>query len=184
MIWPISKSNYFMKELKKRVKPGTVNMKAAIEYAERSLGAVERMYGDRRNKPVIIVFADHPRSYNSPVPFKMSNGIDYFLVTTRSDGGLDMIASNVENKILLSRWRELTTQFDLSEPVKIINKDDSWKCMDPSATPAPPTTTTTTTTTTSTTTSTPGARKCPYWMEEWDASRKGLILRIRILVFY
>ncbi|CBY09683.1 unnamed protein product [Oikopleura dioica] len=169
--------NYFGRELKKRSNiPGAINMNAALEYAERSLNAVESMYDDRRNKPVVIVFADNPRNFNSPVPFSRVNSrIDYFLVTTRSDGGLDRVASAEENKVQLDWWSNLATQFDLSKPVKIINRDQDWKCMDPNAAPTTPTTTVTTTlkmTTSSTTaTTTSYNRECPPWMEQWDASR-------------
>jgi len=179
MVTPISSmKNYFGRELKKRSNiPGVINMNAALEYAERSLNAVESMYGDRRNKPVVMVFADNPRNFNSPVPFSRVNSrIDYFLVTTRSDGGLDM----EENKVQLDWWSNLATQFDLSKPVKIINRDQDWKCMDPNAAPTTPTTTVTTTlksTTSSTTTTTSSYnRKCPPWMEQWDASRQEIMI--------
>jgi hypothetical protein len=179
MITPISSgNNYFRKELQKRSNiSGAINLNAALEYAERSLNAAESMYGDRRNKPVVIVFADNPRNFNSPVPFSRANNrIDYFLVTTRSDGGLDMVASAEENKIQLEWWWDLTKQFDLSKPVKIINRDQEWKCMDPNAAPTTPTTTVTTTTTPRTTSTVQPEPECPAWMKQWTYSSLGNVI--------
>ena len=103
-------------------------MNSALDYAEEVIGQTTQKLGFKRNKPVVVVFADRPNSATDGNErlrrWSRDPDADYFLLTTDRSDYLDYIVKGDQShKIVLDSWSEVFSQKDISKFVRIINKD-------------------------------------------------------------
>ena len=103
-------------------------MNSALDYAEEVIDKNAQKLGFKRNKPVVVVFADRPNSASDGNErlrrWSRDPDADYFLVTTDQSNYLDYIAKGDQShKIVLDSWNKVLSQNDISKFVRIINKD-------------------------------------------------------------
>ena len=103
-------------------------MNSALDYAEEVIDKNAQKLGFKRNKPVVVVFADRPNSASDGNErlrrWSRDPDADYFLVTTDQSDYLDYIVKGDQShKIVLDSWNKVFSQKDISKFVRIINKD-------------------------------------------------------------